>query len=161
VGRVTDPYLEGEEKELEEVFEDGVIPESEGRVVPHLFLEADGTSIALQREEARRAEVKAGVAYEGWREASRDRHRVTRKTIYSGVMDGDRFWEGFSLALAKKYDLSRVGKVVVGGDGAPWAKDGAELLGGIYQLDRFHLKRALNQTLDSGLTTPGCKSCGH
>ncbi len=66
VARVTDPYLEAEEKELEEVFEDGVIPESEGRVVPYLFLEADGTSVALQREETRRAEVKVGVAYEGW-----------------------------------------------------------------------------------------------
>ena len=30
VGRVTDPYPEGEEKELEEVFADGVIPASEG-----------------------------------------------------------------------------------------------------------------------------------
>ena len=53
-----------EEKELEEVFEDGVIPESEGIVVPYLFIEADRTNIALQREEARRTEVKAGVAYE-------------------------------------------------------------------------------------------------
>jgi len=141
------------------VFEDGVIPESEGRVVPYLFVEADGTNIALQREEARRAEVKAGVAYEGWQEASRDRHRVTRKTIYSGIMNGDRFWEGFSLALAKKYDLSRVGRVIVGGDGAPWVKNGAEFLGGIYELDRFHLRRALNQTLDNGLAMEVYQAC--
>jgi hypothetical protein len=47
------------------VFEDGVILESEGRVVPYLSIEADGTNIALQREEARRTEVNAGVAYEG------------------------------------------------------------------------------------------------
>lgn len=159
VGRVTDPYLGEEEKEIEEVFKDGVTPESKGRVVPYLFVEADGTNIALQREEARRAEVKAGVAYEGWQEASRDRHRVTRKTIYSGIMNGDRFWEGFSLTLAKKYDLSRVGRVIVGGDGAAWVKDGAELLGGIYQLDRFHLKRALNQTLDNGLAMEVYKAC--
>lgn len=159
VGRVSDPYLKGEEKEIEEVFEDGVIPESKGRVVPYLFVEADGTFIALQREEARRAEVKAGVAYEGWQEVSRDRHRVSRKTIYSGIMNGDRFWEGFSLTLAKKYDLSRVGKVIVGGDGALWVKDGAGLLGGIYQLDRFHLKRAVNQTLDNSLAVEVYQAC--
>jgi len=159
VARVTDPYLEGEEKELEEVFEDGVIPESEGRVVPHLFLEADGTNIALQREKARRAEVKVGVAYEGWQGVSKGRHRVTRKTVYGGIMNGDRFWEGFSLTLAKKYDLSQVGRVIVGGDGASWVKNGAELLGGIYQLDRFHLKRALNQTLDNGLATEVYQAC--
>jgi len=159
MGKVTDPYLEAEEKEIEEVFEDGVIPESEGRVVPYLFIEADGTNIALQREEARRAEVKAGVAYEGWQELSKNRHRVTRKTVYSGIMDGDRFWEGFSLALAKKYDLSRVGRVIVGGDGAPWVKNGAEFLGGIYELDRFHLRRALNQTLDNGLAMEVYQAC--
>ena len=153
MAKVIDPYLEEEEKEIEGVFEDGVIPDSEGRVVPYLFVEADGTNIALQREEARRAEVKAGVAYERWQEVSKDRHQLTGKTIYSGIMNGHRVWEGFSLTLAKKYDLSRVGKVIVGGDGATWVKQGAELLGGLYQLDRFHLKRALNQTLDNGLAT--------
>jgi len=34
VGKVTDPYLEAEEKEIEEVYAAGVIPESEGKVVP-------------------------------------------------------------------------------------------------------------------------------
>lgn len=159
VGKVTDPYLEEEEKEIKEVYEGGVIPKSEGKVVPYLFVEADGTNIALQREEAKRAEVKAGVAYEGWREVSKDRYRVTEKTVYTGIMDGDRFWEGFSLTLAKKYDLSKVGRVIVGGDGAPWVKEGAELLGGIYELDKFHLKRALNQTLDNGIALEVYQAC--
>lgn len=159
VGKVTDPCLEAEEKEIEEVYEGGVIPESGGKVVPHLFIEADGTNIALQREEARRAEVKAGIAYEGWQEVSKDRYRVTEKTVYTGIMDGDRFWEGFSLALAKKYDLSKVSRVIVGGDGASWVKEGASLLGGIYELDKFHLKRALNQTLDNGLAMEVYQAC--
>jgi hypothetical protein len=106
-GKVTDPYLKAEERGIEQVYEGGVVPESEGKVVSHLFVEADGTNIALQKEEARRAEVKAGIAYEGWHEVSRDRYRVKDKTVYSGIMNGDRFWEGFSLSLAKKYDLSR------------------------------------------------------
>jgi len=41
VGKVTEPYLEEEEKEIEEVYEGGVIPEAEGKVVPYLFVEAD------------------------------------------------------------------------------------------------------------------------
>jgi hypothetical protein len=128
VGKVTDPSLKAEEGEIEEVYEDGVIPE------------ADGTSIALQREETRRAEVKAGIAYEGWHKVGKDRYRVTNKMVYSGIMNGDRFWDGFSLVLAKKYDLSQVGKVIVNGDGASWVKDGAEVFGGLFQLSRFHLK---------------------
>jgi len=158
-GKVTDPYLEAEEKEIEEVYESGVVPESEAKVVPYLFIEADGTNIALQREEARRAEVKAGIAYEGWQEVSKDRYRVKEKTVYSGIMNGGRFWEGFSLALAKKYDLSKVGKVIVGGDGASWVKEGAELLSGIYELDKFHLKRSLNQALDNELAAEVYQAC--
>jgi hypothetical protein len=159
VGKVSASYLDAEEKEVKEVYEAGVIPESQGKVVPHLFVEADGTFIALQREKSRRAEVKIGVAHEGWQEVSTDRYRTKEKTVYSGIMDGDRFWEGFSLALAKKYDLSQVGEVVVGGDGAHWVKEGAELLGGIYQLDRFHLRRALNQVLDNGLVMEVYQTC--
>lgn len=143
VGRMTDPYLAEEEREIEEVFEDGVIPESEGKVVPYLIVEADGVSIALQREEKRRAEVKVGIAYEGWQPVGKDRYKLKEKMSYTGIMGGERFWEGFCLTLAKKYDLSDVGKVIVGGDGAAWAREGAELLGGVFQLSRFHLSRAL------------------
>ena len=147
VDKLTAPYIAAENREIAEVFDAGVIPESEGKTVPYLFIEADGTVVALQKEKARKAEVKVGIAYEGWREVSKERYKVTEKTAYSGIMDADRFWEGFSLALSKKYDLSRIGKVIVGGDGASWVKEGAGLLGGIYQLDKFHLKRAIHRGL--------------
>jgi len=149
VGKVVDPYLEAEEKEIEEVFDGGVIPETEGKTVSCLFVEADGTGIALQKEASRRTEVKVGIAYEGWREVSKERYKLKEKTAYTGIMDSNRFWEGFSLALAKKYDLSKVGKVIVGGDGASWVKEGSDFLGGIYELDKFHLKRALHRGLAS------------
>ena len=135
VGRVVDPYIEEEGKEVAELFEDGVIPETEGRVVPYLMVEADGTSIALQREKERRTEVKIGIAYEGWQPIGNDRYKLKEKTSYTGIMGGGRFWEGFSLVMAKKYDLSQIGQVIVGSDGAVWARKGAGLLGGIFQLD--------------------------
>ena len=160
VGKLTDPYIEAEEREIEEVFDGGVVPDSEGKIVPYLFVEADGTSIALQRERARRAEVKVGIAHEGWEEANKDRYKLKEKTVYTGIMSGDSFWEGFSLILAKKYDLSQIGKLIVGGDGASWVKDGAEFLGGIYELDRFHLKRALHRGLaNDSLVTEVYQAC--
>jgi hypothetical protein len=159
VGRVVDPYLEKEEREIAELFEDGVIPKTEGRVVPHLMVEADGASIALQREEEKRTEVKVGIAYEGWQRVGKDRYRLKEKISYTGIMDGDRFWEGFSLTLAKRYDLSQVGQVVVGSDGADWAKEGADLFGGIFQLDRFHLLRALRRGLRDELATEVYQAC--
>jgi len=60
-------------------------------------------------------------------------------------MGGKPSREWFPLTVAKKYDLSRVGNVIVGGDGASWVKDGAELCGGLSELDRFHPKKALHQ----------------
>lgn len=153
VARVVDPYLDEEEREIEEVFEDGVIPESEGKVVPYLMVEADGVGIALQREEERRTEVKVGIAYEGWDEVGKGHYKLKGKTTYTGIMGGSRFWEGLSLTLAKKYDLSQVGKVIVGSDGAAWARQGTEILGGVFQLSRFHLRRAsrLRRALLRGL----------
>jgi hypothetical protein len=161
VGRVIDTYLDEEEREIAEVFEEGEIPLSEGKVVSHLMVEADGVSIALQREKERRTEVKVGIAYEGWEEVSGDRYKLKGKTTYTGIMGGERFWEGLSLTLAKKYDLSQVGQVIVGGDGAPWAREGAELLGGIFQLSRFHLRRALLRGLkgDVGLANQVYQAC--
>ncbi|MEM2960581.1 MAG: hypothetical protein QXU67_03140 [Candidatus Bathyarchaeia archaeon] len=72
--------------------------------------------------------VKAGIAYEEWQAVSKGHYRLVNKMVNSGIMDGDSFGEGFSLALAKKYDLSKVGRVIVGGDGVSWVKDGADFL---------------------------------
>ena len=149
VGRVIDPYVENEAKELAEVFDDGVVPDSEGRVVSHLMIEGDGTSIALQREEERRVEVKVGIAYEGWEVVGQDRYRLKEKMTYAGIMDGEKFWDTFSLRLAKRYDLAQIGQIIVGGDGADWVKKGAEMIGGLYQLDRFHLLRVLPKGKDA------------
>lgn len=147
VGRVIDPYMKQEDEEVAQMFEDGVIPESEGRFVDPLMIEGDGTMISLQREASRRTEVKIGIAYEGWVPVGRDRYRLKGKTTYAGIMEGERFWEGFATKLAKKYSYRDIEHVIVGGDGAAWVRGGAEVMGGQYQLDRFHLHRALRSAL--------------
>jgi hypothetical protein len=99
------------------------MPESEGKVVPYLVVQADGVSVALQREEERRAEVKVAIAHEGWQQISKERYRLKEKSVHSGIMSADRFWEGFSLTLARKHHLAQIAKVIVGGDGAPWVRE--------------------------------------
>ena len=142
--RVTEPGLVQEEKEVDQFRREGKTTPAGERTALLLFVEADGVNIALQREKERKGEIKVGIAYEGWKEASgKGRYRLKEKTVYLGMMAGDRFWDGFSLKLAKKYDLSRVERCVVGGDGAHFVRDGSEILGAMYQLDRFHLRRAL------------------
>jgi len=167
VKRIAEPVIEQENKQRRQVYEDGVVIGGEGgdggggRAVPRLFIEGDGVNIALQREKKKKAEIKVGIAYEGWQEVSKGRRRVTDKTIYSGIMDGDDFWEGISVKLAAKYDLAKIEQIVVGGDGAGWVKNGADLLGGRFQLDRFHLLRALRQALgkQKGMINPIYQAC--
>lgn len=147
VRKTAEPFLKQEVAEERQLYEAGEIPMGEERIVPRLMVEADGVMIALQREKEKKAEVKVGIAYEGWEEVSRGRYRVKEKIAYCGMVSEDSFWERFSLKLAKRYNLASIKGIVVGGDGASWVKGGVDLLGGRFQLDRFHLLRALRQSL--------------
>jgi len=46
VDKTTEPCLEAEERVIEGIFKDGIITEGENRIASHVFVEADGTSIA-------------------------------------------------------------------------------------------------------------------
>jgi hypothetical protein len=143
VGKAADPYLEKAENELHWFLETGEIPEGEGKRSARLLVEADGVILSLQREKERKAEVKLGIAYEGWEKVGKDRYKTVNKTAYAAVTDRDSFWAGMSLKLQGRYDLSRVRDTVVGGDGAAWVKEGASYVNGRFQLDRYHLNREL------------------
>jgi hypothetical protein len=143
VAKTADPYIAQERQELKWFMQSGEIPPGEGKQVSRLMVEADGVILSLQREKERRAEVKLGIAYEGWEKVGKDRYRTTNKTIFSTVGGRDQFWSGLSLKLQKTYDLSRIRDTVVGGDGAGWIKEGASYVNGRYQLDRYHLHKEL------------------
>ncbi len=63
--KTADPHLEAGDKEIEHFLKTGEIPEGEGKKVPSLMVEGDGVIVSLQREKARKAEVKVSIAYEG------------------------------------------------------------------------------------------------
>ncbi len=161
VKRLTESWLRDEDSRKKRSYDSEEIPSGEDRTVSRLMIEADGVNIALQREKQRKAEIKVGIAYEGWKEVSRKRYRLTGKTSYCALTSGGGFWEGFSLQLAARYDLTRTGNIVVGGDGASWVKEGADLMGGCFQLDRFHLLRALRRALSwqTHLVNPVYAAC--
>ena len=126
--------------------ETGELKQSEGREANRLMIEADGVVLSLQREAARKAEIKLGIAYEGWQKVGKDRYSTVNKTVYADIVDTDRFWTAMTLKLHQKYDLSRT-QYVIGGDGATWIKEGVDYFGGQYQLCRYHLNRALCHAL--------------
>jgi hypothetical protein len=147
VGKIADPYINKAEREIEWFVKTGEIPDSEGKKVARLLVEADGVMLSLQREKERKAEVKLGIAYEGWEKVGKDRYRTLNKTVFASVANGDTFWAGMTLKLESKYDLSRIGDTVIGGDGAVWVKEGVVYSNGRFQLDRYHLNRELCHAL--------------
>ena len=126
--------------------ETGELKQTEGRKANYLMIEADGVVLPLQREEVRKAEVKLGIAYEGWRKVGKDRYSTVNKTLYADISSADRFWTGMTLKLHQKYDLDGT-QYVIGGDGATWIREGADYFGGQYQLCRYHLNRTLCHAL--------------
>ena len=143
-----DDKNEEEEQKRIALFQDGERPPSENREADRLMVEADGVGIALQREKKKRAEIKLAVAYEGWEPAGKDKFRTLGKTVHSGLCPGEEFWQDFSVTLASKYRLSGVRELILGGDGAPWITSGGSLFPfETFQLDRFHLARALRTAL--------------
>lgn len=143
VARTADPHLERAERELECLLETGELPAGEGKQATRLILEADGVMLSLQREKEKKAEVKLGIAYEGWAKVGKDRYRTVNKIAFAAIGRGDSFWGGMTLKLLKTYDLSGVKDTIVGGDGASWVKAGVSYVNGRFQLDRYHANRAL------------------
>lgn len=83
------------------------------------------------------------------------RNRLKNKfVIGSCKSEGINFWEDALDQLSKRYDLNKIKKIYVLGDGAPWIKGGASSLrmpnvSVKYALDRYHAAQAINRmTMD-------------
>jgi len=143
--------LAEERAEGKAVYEEGQSPRESGqRIVERLFIEGDGVWVRLQREGKAWAEIKVGIAYEGWEPLAEARagYALVGKRIYVHGVENLSFWEGASLSWSHHWDLSRIGEIVLGGDGADWIQRGsAHFAASIWQLDGFHLARACRRAV--------------
>jgi Uncharacterised protein family (UPF0236) len=160
IARIADPHIEKAENDIKWLLDTGEIPEEGTKQLTRLFMEADGVMLSLQREKEKKAEVKLGIAYEGWEKVGKDRYKTVNKTAYAAIAGEQTFWAGMTLKLQGKYDLSRIRETLIGGDGASWVKDGVDYLKGRFQLDRYHLNRELTAALgrDTGSKSKVCQS---
>lgn len=131
---------------VEAVFERGeALAQAGEREVERLYIEADGVYVRLQRQPQRHLELRSAIAYEGWERltTTREAYRLRGKRVYCHAVQPLPFWEGASLAWARRWDVSRVREVIIGGDGAGWIRAGTEEFPtAVWHLDNFHLARA-------------------
>ena len=133
-----------EHEKSQELYENGVIPESEEerKKIEHLFFETDGIHINLQNEDTSSGELKLGMSYRGWekRHPSSDEYELTKKRYYGGVFDSTRFWEESTVKLYEKYRFKKDAITVLNGDGASWINSGEEYVPSLAHrvLDSYH-----------------------
>lgn len=137
------------EQERSAVFDRGEVPETR-RKSQSLRVEADEVWVAARNncKERRKLAIKIGVGYE--RKVSMGPHRqsLQGRRVVTGVAEARVFWEQAVAQFGRQWDLSAVENCCVGGDGAPWVKLGCEYFpGATYQLDPYHLRRALLEGL--------------
>lgn len=145
VRKTAEKAMSQERQEVEACYEKGEVPPEGTRVVPRLFLEADGLYVRLQREKRKYGEIRMAIGYEGWERLSqtKERYRLMGKRVYCQGNEGVDFWEGAILAFGRQWDWSQISQVVLNGDGAGWIDEGVERFErGIRQLDGFHLARS-------------------
>ena len=114
------------------------------RVVDNIYCIADEDHVHLQKggiEEPRLIVVYDSIVKEG------KRTKLCNKKHFGGVYTKriDDLWEEVLTYLDNTYDLEKVKKVYILGDGANWIKTGLEWLPrSINVLDKFHLTKAVN-----------------
>lgn len=137
-----------------DLYEYGVVPAGE-TVQKDLCIEADGTYFRVQHaseKTPKRIEVKAMVAYEG-KELKGNKIRRQGCVHHALVGSPTELWcEGIASAVGKRYDLSKIERVHLGGDGERWCRDLEPYLPHAqvtFHLDPFHINRAIMSCYDN------------
>ncbi len=116
------------------------------------YIEADATYIALQKkgkEKGGKLEVKAGVGYTGkeTRYKTGKSKRLKEKFTFVGM--GKDFMKNLSLQAESRLSLSKVKKVIFGGDGDSWITSGIKeyFPDSTYLLCLYHLFKKFKECL--------------
>ena len=138
-----------EEKELAEAHKAGKLRGE--KEVPVLFEEADGVYVKLQGKDRKnlrkdKAEIKVGIAYDGWKKTGKDRYILPDKVVVAGFEKAKEFHEYREAAIAQKYNLDEVEQRILNADGASWTKKGKDKRTS-FQLDPFHRNKAVREKL--------------
>jgi len=116
------------------------------------YMEADATYITLQKkgkERGGKMEVKIGVGYSG-KEARYSTGKSKRlKEKFTFIGTGKSFMERLSLLAEERLSLSKVKKVIFGGDGDSWITSGIKdyFSSATYILCLYHLYKKFKESL--------------
>ena len=141
--------IENQEKKLKQI-ENLYYPDKEAPDTA--YLEADATYISLQnrgKKKKEKMEVKLGVGYTGKeaRYSTGKSKRLKEKFTFVGI--GKDFMEKLGLLAEERLSLSKVKKVIFGGDGDSWVTSGIKdyFSSATYILCLYHLYKKFKESL--------------
>jgi len=141
--------IEDQEKKLRQI-ENLDYPDKEAPDTA--YLEADATYISLQhkgKKEKEKLEVKLGVGYSGKEARYKTGKSKKLKEKFTFVGTGKEFMRNLSLLAEERLSLSKVKKVIFGGDGDSWITSGIKdyFPSANYILDLYHLYKKFKEFL--------------
>jgi len=141
--------LENQEKKLKQI-ENLDYPDKEAPDTA--YMEADATYISLQhrgKKKKGKLEVKAGVGYTGKEARYKTGKSKKLKEKFTFIGTGKGFMERLSLLAEERLSLSKVKKVIFGGDGDSWITSGIKeyFPNSIYLLCLYHLFKKFKECL--------------
>ncbi len=141
--------IENQEKRLRQI-ENLNYPDKEAPDTA--YIEADATYISLQnrgKKKKEKMEVKLGVGYTGKeaRYSTGKSKRLKEKFTFVGI--GKDFMEKLGLLAEERLSLSKVKKVIFGGDGDSWVTSGIKdyFSSATYILCLYHLYKKFKESL--------------
>ena len=106
-----------------------------------IYIEADEDHVAMQ--DGKNKEIKLIYVHEGKSFKSKGRYELINKRYFTGSLKNtEDLWLEVADYLEKAYDLDKVEKIYLSGDGAKWIKEGLNWIkNSEYVLDYFHLSK--------------------
>jgi hypothetical protein len=140
--------LENQEKKLKQI-ENLNYPDKEAPDTA--YIEADATYISLQKgkEKGGKLEVKVGVGYTGKEARYSSGKSKSLKAKFTFIGTGKGFMRNLSLLAEERFSLSKVKKVIFGGDGDSWITSGIKdyFSSATYILCLYHLYKRFKESL--------------
>ncbi len=139
------------------------------RQVDYLYIDADEDHVSLQYLEQKGDIVKPrsntsmpklAYVYEGVEPDApkSQRMKLVEPKFFGGVYEGskgvEQFWREIYDYIESTYDITKIKKIYINGDGAAWIKSGRKwIVGSTFVLDKFHMQKyiiaATSHLLDS------------
>jgi len=93
--------------------------------------------------------VRPQTIREGKKILKEEKEEIDQELLKALRKTADEFMSNLAILGEKRFRLSQAELVLIGGDGSPWIKEGAQnyFPNSVYQLDKFHLQRKIKQTL--------------